>query len=291
MRYKKSDMKSILKQALSLLILFAVGCSSTDKKSDDTTLYVTIAPLKSIVEDITCNDFEINILVPNGASPETFEPTAKQITELTNSSMVFGTGLIDFERGLMSKIDGKTTIVDLSKGIKLLAGSCSHTHHNGHTHGIDPHIWTSPRALKQIAKNVYIAVAQQYPDSAKYKTAYTTLLSRLDSIDSYVSHRLTESGTKTFMIYHPAYTYYADDYGLQQIAIEHDGKEPTPKQLASLIDIAQRDSIKYILYQPQYSRDKVDGIAAEIGAQAIMVDPLCDDIIQGIKTLTDLITE
>lgn len=284
-------MKSILKQTLLLAVILAVGCSSTATKNDDTSIYVTIAPLKQIVEDITCNDFNVNILVPNGASPETFEPTAKQIAELTDSHMVFGTGLIDFERGLTAKLDSKTTVVNLSDGIKILAGSCSHTHHNGHTHGIDPHIWTSPRALKQIATNVYNAVAQQYPDSTKYHDAYTTLLSRLDSLDSYVSRRLTEAGTETFMIYHPAYTYYANDYGLQQIAIEHDGKEPTPKQLASLIDIARRNSVKYIFYQPQYSKDKVDGIAAEIGAQAVMIDPLCNDIIQGIKELTDLITE
>lgn len=284
-------MKSIFKPILLLAIILAVGCRSQKTKSDSKTIYVTIAPLKLIVDDITCNDFDTRVLAPNGASPETFEPTAGQIAALTDSRMVFEIGLIDFEHGLMDKLDDKTTIVNLSTGINLLEGSCSHMHHGGHKHGIDPHIWTSPRALKQIATNVYTAVAQQYPDSTKYQRAYTTLLSRLDSLDRYVSRRLAETGTKTFMIYHPAYTYYATDYGLQQIAIEHDGKEPTPKQLTSLIDIARRDSVKYILYQPQYSRDKVAGIAAEIGAQAIAIDPLCEDITQGIKNLTDLITE
>lgn len=285
-------MKNIFRQALSILaVISVVGCGSADKNSEDKTIYVTIAPLKSIVDDITCNDFEIKVLVPNGASPETFEPTAKQITGLNDAQIVFTTGLIDFERGLTGKLDNQSSIVDLSRGIEILAGSCSHTHHNGHKHGIDPHIWTSPRALKQIATNAYTAVAQQYPDSIKYRDAYATLLSRLDSLDSYVSHRLAEAGTTAFMIYHPAYTYYANDYGLQQIAVEHEGKEPTPKQLASLVDIAKRNGIKYILYQPQYSKDKVSGIAAETGAQAVMIDPLCDDIIQGIKDLTDLIAE
>lgn len=285
-------MKNIFRQALSILaVISVVGCGSADKNSEDKTIYVTIAPLKSIVEDITCNDFEIKVLVPNGASPETFEPTAKQIAELNDAQLVFATCLIDFERGLTDRLDNRSSIVDLSRGIEILAGSCSHTHHNGHKHGIDPHIWTSPRALKQIATNAYAAVAQQYPDSTKYRDAYATLLSRLDSLDSYVSRRLAEAGTTAFMIYHPAYTYYANDYRLQQIAVEHEGKEPTPKQLASLVDIAKRNGIKHILYQPQYSRDKVSGIAAETGAQAVMIDPLCDDIIQGIKDLTDLITE
>lgn len=285
-------MKNIFRQALSILaVLSAVGCGSADKNSEDKTIYVTIAPLKSIVEDITCNDFEIKVLVPNGASPETFEPTAKQIAELNDAQLVFATCLIDFERGLTDRLDNRSSIVDLSRGIEILAGSCSHTHHNGHKHGIDPHIWTSPRALKQIAANAYTAVAQQYPDSIKYRDAYATLLSRLDSLDSYVSRRLAEAGTTAFMIYHPAYTYYANDYGLQQIAVEHEGKEPTPKQLAALVDIAERNGIKHILYQPQYSKDKVSGIAAETGAQAVMIDPLCSDIIQGIKDLTDLIAE
>ncbi|MDE6139958.1 MAG: zinc ABC transporter substrate-binding protein [Alistipes sp.] len=281
----------IIQSILLLTAIFAIGCGSNNRNAGNKTFYVTIAPLKSIIEDITCNDFEVNVLVPNGASPETFEPTAKQIAALNDAQMIFAIGLIDFERGLTSKLDNRSAIVDLSQGIDILAGSCSHVHHNGHKHGIDPHIWTSPRALKQIAANAYTAVAQQYPDSTKYHEAYTTLLSRLDSLDSYVQNRLTQAGTTTFMIYHPAYTYYANDYGLQQIAIEHEGKEPTPRQLASLIDIARRNSVKYILYQPQYSKDKVDGIAAEIGAKAAMTDPLCDNIIQGIKELTDLITE
>lgn len=285
-------MKNLFRQALSILaVISVVGCGSADKNSEDKTIYVTIAPLKSIVEDITCNDFEIKVLVPNGASPETFEPTAKQIAELNDAQLVFATCLIDFERGLTDRLDNRSSIVDLSRGIEILAGSCSHTHHNGHKHGIDPHIWTSPQALKQIAANAYAAVAQQYPDSVKYRDAYATLSSRLDSLDSYVSRRLAEAGTTAFMIYHPAYTYYANDYGLQQIAVEHEGKEPTPKQLASLVDIAKRNGIKHILYQPQYSRDKVSGIAAETGAEAVMIDPLCDDIIQGIKDLTDLIAE
>lgn len=284
-------MANILKTAIILLTIIGTGCGSVENKEDNKTIYVTIAPLKSLVNDITCNDFNVNILVPKGASPETFEPTAKQIAELNNSQMIFEIGLIDFEQGLTANIDNKTAIVDLSHGIEVLAGSCSHSHHNGHTHGIDPHIWTSPRALKKMASNIYDAVSRQYPDSTKYQAAYATLLSRLDSLDTYVSRRIDESGATTFMIYHPAYTYYAQDYGLRQIAVEHEGKEPTPKQLAALIETAKLNSVKYVFYQPQYSRDKVSGITSELGIQAIEIDPLSDDIILEIKRLTDLITE
>lgn len=268
------------------------GCSSIKKNAqDEKTIYVTIAPIKALVEDITCNDFEIKILVPQGASPETFELTARQIADLESARLIFRTGLIDFEQGLTDKLNNSSAIVSLNEGIETLAGSCSHAHHGGHKHGIDPHIWTSPKGLKVIAANIYTAIDQLYPDSTKYESAYTTLLSKLDSLDCYVTSRLEESGVEAFMIYHPAFTYYADDYELRQIAIEHEGKEPSPKQLAELIEAGRHNGMKHIFYQPQYSVDKVAGIAAEIGAEPVVCDPLAEDIASEIKRITDLIAE
>lgn len=276
---------------ISLACILSNCKSGSNDGKTETTIYVTIAPIKALVEDITCNDFEVKILVPQGASPETFEPTARHIADLESAGLIFRTGLIDFEQGLTDKLSNSSAIVSLNKGIEPLAGSCSHAHHGVHSHGIDPHIWTSPRGLKVIAANIYTAIEEIYPDSTKYRSAYTTLLSRLDSLDCYVTSRLEESGVEAFMIYHPAFTYYADDYELRQIAIEHEGKEPSPKQLAELIETGRRNDVKHIFYQPQYSVDKVTGIAAEIGAEPVVCNPLAADIADEIKRITDLIAE
>ena len=115
-----------------------VGCSSKNE-SDKKTIYVTITPMQSIIEEITMGDFNVEVIVPKGASPETFEPTPKQVTSFSDAEFIFSTGLIDFERNLVKRINGNAEVVNLSEGIELIAGSCSHGNHS-HKHGVDPHI-------------------------------------------------------------------------------------------------------------------------------------------------------
>ena len=269
-----------------MLTLLAAGCTTNDNRTNQSEIYVTIAPLRAVVEEVTCHDFDVEILVPKGAGPETFEPTAKQLTALSNAEFVFSTGLITFEQHLTESVS-EERLVDLSRNITLIEGSCSHGHH--HSHGVDPHIWTSPRALKTMTLNIRDAIMERYPDSAKYATAAEELIARLDSLDDYCRSKVEESEIKSMMIYHPAYTYYARDYGIDQIAIEHDGKEPTPKRLTALSDRAKRDNIGVILLQPQYSIDKVRPIAQAAGAEVVIADPLSEDIEGEIRRITDII--
>ena len=267
--------------------LLTIGCA-TKSDSNKKTIYVTITPMHSIIEEITAGDFDVEVIVPKGASPETFEPTPKQVTAFSNAEFIFSTGLIDFEQSLTSRINGDAELVNLSEGIELIAGSCSHGNHK-HKHGVDPHIWTSPRTLRTMVLNAHDAIIAHYPDSVKYTTATERLLARLDELDNYCASRLADSGVDVIMIYHPAYTYYARDYGIQQIAIEHDGKEPSLHQTTELIDCAHQYNIRCILRQPQYSEDKVRAIAKEAGAEIIVTDPLADDIMGEIKRVTDII--
>lgn len=262
----------------------------TESSKQDATIYVSITPLKSIVEEITCGDFEVRILVPQGASPETFEPTAKQIAELSDSHLLFQTGLIDFEQSLVGRVTEQTKVVNLCEGVELMAGSCSHHHHShSHAHGIDPHIWTSPKALMTMVDNVRDCIMREYPDSTKYDVAADKLQQRIAELDRYCASRIDDAALRVMMIYHPAYTYYARDYGIEQIAIEHDGKEPSPRQLTTLVERAKSNGIGAILLQPQYSEDKVRSIAEECGAEIVVTDPLCEDIIAEIARITDII--
>ena len=267
--------------------LLIVGCT-TKSDSDKKTIFVTITPMQSIIEEITAGDFDIEVIVPKGASPETFEPTPKQVTSFSDAELIFSTGLIDFEQSLIERIGDVAEVVNLSNGIELIAGSCSHGNHQ-HKHGVDPHIWTSPRALRTMVTNAHKAIMAHYPDSVKYTEATGRLLERINKLDNYCATRIKAEGVEAMMIYHPAYTYYARDYGIEQIAIEHDGKEPSLRQTTALIEKAKEHGVKAILRQPQYSEDKVRAIANDADAEIITTDPLAEDILGEIERVTEII--
>lgn len=267
--------------------LLIIGCT-TKSDSDKKTIFVTITPMQSIIEEITAGDFDIEVIVPKGASPETFEPTPKQVTSFSDAELIFSTGIIDFEQSLVERISGDAEVVNLSNGIELIAGSCSHGNHK-HKHGVDPHIWTSPRALRTMVTNAHKAIMAHYPDSVKYTEATERLLERINKLDNYCATRIKAEGVEAMMIYHPAYTYYARDYGIEQIAIEHDGKEPSLRQTTALIEKAKEHGVKAILRQPQYSEDKVRAIANDAGAEIITTDPLAEDILGEIERVTEII--
>lgn len=270
-----------------LLTTLFSACNTYKSNNSEKTIFVTITPLKQIVEQITCGDFTVEVLVPDGASPETYEPTARQLTSLNDASYVFAIGLINFEHSLIANFDNDI-VIDLSEGIETMKGSCSHGHHH-HAHGIDPHTWTSPRALKQMVLTIEHNIMKSYPDSAKYSNAASALIERIEALDNHCKEAIERSNVKAILIYHPAYTYYARDYDIRQIAIEHDGKEPSPRQLTSIIEQATEHDIHAILIQPQYSPDKVRAIAEECDAEVIVTDPLAEDILSEIERVTDII--
>lgn len=255
-------------------------------------MYVTIAPLTEIITEITGGDFPVEVLVPSGASPETFEPTPRQFIALNSAQAVFAVGLLDFEKALTSRIDDASKVVDLSRGIEPVAGSCAHVH-NGHTHkhGIDPHVWTSPRQLLTMAANAYEAIRGLYPDSVKYESNYRAYSEKLRLLDAECAEACAVGERKCFVIFHPALTYYARDYGIEQIAVEHEGKEPTARQLGVIIERARQNGVRRIFYQSQFPRSTVEIVASDIGAECVEIDPLAADVTDNIKRITRLITE
>lgn len=276
---------------LAIVALLASSCRNEHKY--DNTLFVSIAPIKQIVTEIVGDDFDVEILVPAGASPETFEPTPKQFIALNDSRLIFSTGLLDFENNLLGKLQDKSKIVDLSKGIEPIAGSCSHHHHGKCcSHGIDPHIWCSPKELMVMAENAFEAISAAMPDSvSKYEPRYAALCQRLLELDEEVAEMCRCSSNSYFIIYHPALTYFARDYGIEQVSIEHEGKETSAKRLSEIISTARRDGVKRVFYQSQFPRSSVEIVCEDIGAEAVEIDPLKEDVIHEIRRITSLITE
>ena len=280
------NMKRFLQ--IATIALLSVACTTQKSGDNEKTIFVTIAPLQHLAEELTCGDFSVELLVKQGASPETFEPTSSDIARLSDAELVFSTGLISFEHSLTHNIGAR--VVDLSEGITTLGGTCSH-HHCNHSHGIDPHIWTSPRELRTMVGNMHRALMSHYPDSTKYNDAAGRIIARLDSLDSHCQTRLGDGTKRAIMIYHPAYTYLAHNYNIEQIAIENEGKEPTAKHLIELVERGRQMGIRTIFHQPQYSASKIRSIADELNAQIVVTDPLSFDIETEIRRVVDLIAK
>ena len=141
-----------------------------------------------------------------------------------------------------------------------------------------------------MAANAYEAIHAQWPDSVRYTTNYRKLAARIDSLDRACAEALRQADVHTIIIYHPTLTYYAADYGLEQLAIERDGKEPSARYIAELIETARNRGVHRIFYQAQYPVSSVKVIAEDIGAECIRIDPLREDVIENIGNITRQIT-
>lgn len=279
-----------MKSIIPLLALLLIGCGQVPK-SEDEVIYVSIAPLKYVVEQIADSDTRIEVLVPETTSPESYEPTVQQIKALSNARAYISTGLIDFERALYDKIRDiapNTAVLDLSKDVDVLKGDCSHND-DGHGHGIDPHIWLSPEIVSGMGYQVAGLLTRFRPDSASvYQERADLFKGRVDSLDRYIRRALSGAKRNDFAIGHTSLTYFADDFGLNQIAIEVDGKEPSVKAIKQLVDSLQRMGVKAVLFQRQTSDAAARTIARELqGGRAVEFDPLAPDWMNNMYRLTD----
>lgn len=278
--------------------IFLYILASCDRNRSETarTLSVSIEPLRYLTEQITGDDFEINVLVPPGSGPETYEPTPTQMRQLARSEAYIAVGLIDFEHRLQTAVASNmpgVAVVSVSENVPLSEGECHHETDagEGHHHGYDPHIWTSPSRLKTMARTILDRLSADNPDSVRYRENYDRFVLRMDSLDSAIRSILSEAKTTAFLIFHPALGYFADDYGLRQIALENEGKEPSAEHLRRIVDSARRNGIDKVLYQRQFSRNTVDALAEELGIEAVAVDPLGYDIPDNLLQIARLIAQ
>lgn len=277
-----------------------VGCGSGGGKTPErATVSVTILPLKYLVDSIGGGDFEAVVVVPPGASPETYEPTLLQMKEVARSEAYFQIGLIDFEKPFEAGIRNNSPemrFVDLSQGLALIEGGHSHDHSHspddGHHHGVDPHVWLSPVRMRQMAQKIAETLSEIRPDSAeKYAENRNRIISTIDSVGRYIVRSFSGLKSSGFLIYHPFLSYYAGDYGLRQIPVEREGKEPSAAYLKTLISTISDEGIRTVFYQEGQHRRTVEPLIREAGLQAVVLDPLAYDWAENMKTITDHIKE
>ena len=258
----------------SLAILF--GCKINPEGSAKKIISVSILPQKYFVEAITGDIYRINVMIPPGGTPENYEPTARQMQSLSESGIYLKIGNIPFEETWMKNfinINPHMKVYDLSEGIELITGD--HHHEGTAGSGIDPHIWSSLKNAKIIAKNIFIALVKEDPGNKDYfSSRLQNFLSLTDSLDKKFQSDFTPIKGSAFLVFHPALAYLARDYGLEQISLEFEGKSPPPGHMKDIINIAREKKIKAILIQKQFNAEPAKTIANEIEGEVIIIDPL-----------------
>lgn len=267
-------MKSII-YTLSLLLIIFSGCKPPHKDIEN-TLSVSIEPQKYFLEAIVGNKYTVNTAVPSGSNPEAYDPSPSQMVSIGKSKMFFKVGNLGFENTWLNNIsvnNPSLQIVDCSAGIPIIIDDHKH---EGHSHeGTDPHTWSSPSTALIISKNMYNSIVKLDSKHADYYLdRYKNLEKVILATDSTIRSYLSEASTKSFIIYHPALSYFADQYGLTQYSIEVDGKTPSPQQMSHLIEHAKKDNVKVVFVQEEYDQKNADPIAKELGAEIVSINPL-----------------
>ncbi len=248
--------------------LLLTSCSMKSPR-DTRTIIVSIEPLRYFAEQIAGDRFVIKSMVPKGSNPETYEPTASQMIDLSKSDMYVKVGQIGFERAWMKKLEKNaphTIIIDSSEGIEMI-----NTMH-GHP---DPHTWMSTQNAVIIARNIYRALsAVDAKDSLFFKSNLENLVSRINILDTHIREQLTRDKSTAFLVYHPSLTYFARDYRLRQIPIEEEGREPSVSQLMNTVKIARESNAKCLFLQKEFDNRNTRVVAKETGVEVIKIDPL-----------------
>ncbi|WMW24241.1 zinc ABC transporter substrate-binding protein [Methanolobus sediminis] len=296
---------SMLISAFILMgVVLTAGCvdeqssSSANSGTDSGTLIVgvTILPQQEFVEKIAGDNVEVVVMVPPGADPHSYEPTPSQLTALSKAKMyaMVGSG-ITVEDTMMSKLadlNPDMQIINCSEGITLLEMDAheheGEEHDDGEEGGLDPHIWTSPANVEIMVENIYQGLVKIDPDNQEtYLANKNAYLAELNALDEQIQTALAGKEGSSFMVYHPAWGYFANHYGLTEVSVEIEGKEPSVKDMQSVIDLANEKGIKVIFVQSGFSTVSADAIANEIGGEVVELDPLAKDYIDNLAKVAE----
>ena len=267
-----------MKKLIYILTLFILsGCGNTTQKSEKPILTVTLEPLRYFTEAIAGNNYEVVSMVPKGSSPESYDPTPQQLVNLSKSQAYFRIGYIGFEQAWMKKLEANCPnmeVYNTSKGIDLIRDK-GHWHGDHfHEGGVEPHVWNSTQNALIIADNIYQALCElDSTHQEDYQKRLDVLKQTIRQTDANI-RTLLENADSTFLIYHPALSYFARDYGLKQVSIEEGGKEPSPAQLKALIETCRNENVHTIFVQQEFDQRNAQLIANELGINIVSINPL-----------------
>lgn len=286
---------------LVLLTMFLICCTGSLPALAKVPVFVSIVPQKYFVQQIGKDLVDIQVMVLPGANPHIYEPKPQQMAAVSKASLYFSIG-VPFEKFWLPKIVAThpdLRVVPTDLGIKKLPMQ-PHRHSDEEEHpttaanekavphsededhsesGIpDPHIWTSPPLVALQAQTILTALQEVDPEHrAAYAANYEAFIADINALDTDLRRAFAGREGLQFMVLHPAWGYFAQTYGLEQVSVEIEGKDPKPAQLQKLINHARARGIKVVFVQPQFSTKSAELIAREIGGQIVFADPLAED--------------
>lgn len=281
------------KIALLLLILTSYIFSNINT-------VVSIVPQQTFLKAIGGDKVNVTLMVQAGDSPHSYEPKPSQMLAVDKADLYLAID-VEFEAVWLPKfksLNPQMHIVDIADGVKkmYMLEKCEHdnkTHsHTSHNHGgEDPHIWTSPQNVKIIAQNIYDALVRYDPANIKYyKNNLKTLLASVQKTDRAIKKILSSlKKSRTFMVFHPSWGYFAKAYNLKQISVEVEGKSPKPRELVHLIKEAKEEKINAIFTQPEFSDSSAKIIAKELHIPVVKVSPMAPNWSENLITMAKTI--
>lgn len=277
-----------------IIIIFTICYGSASNASEPIRIFTSIAPQKLFVQQIGKDRVSVQVMVPAGGNPATYEPKPRQMADISKTSLYFAIG-VPFENVWLEKIAAANPamrVIRTDRGIQKIPMAAHHRHgrRDGHPgndqknpggadgSGLDPHIWLSPDLVKIQAATILAALEQLEPSRQNaYRANFHQFIARIDELDARLKSIFAGKQGQQFLVFHPSWGYFANAYGLEQVAIEIEGKDPKPAQLQELIAHALGKGIKMVFVQPQFSTKSAKLIARAIGGQVAFADPLAED--------------
>jgi len=266
---------------------------------DRIPVFVSIVPQKYFVQQIGKDLVDVHVMVQPGASPATYEPKPKQMADLSKTRVYFSIG-VPFENAWLKKIaaaNSKMKVVHTDHGIKKIPMAAHHPHdeegeHHDEDHDeqgiLDPHIWLSPPLVKIQARTILTALQEIDPSHRTvYEANYNQFVSRIDELDAQLKTTFAGKQGLQFMVFHPAWGYFAHAYGHKQAPVEIEGKDPKPARLKELIEHAREKGLKVVFVQPQFSTKSAELVAREFGGQVAFANPLAEDWMANLREVAD----
>ena len=305
-----------MKRSLPLLLTlacsaFLMSCGDeTATQGDKPIVFVAAPPYQGLLEQIAGDFITVETLVSEGDDPHSYSPTPRKISDLSKASLYF-TAELPFEKSLHAKLkegNPNVKIINLVAGLDRRAfkpGEHDHDHahddhdhahddhdhaHDDHDHGseeLDPHVWLAPALLIEQVRKMTNSLGEILSEEEKAKAQKNSesLVKSITDTDKELAKTLAPLRGEAFYVYHGAFGYFADAYGLKQIPVEINGRSPEPKRLTALIKQAQSDEVKVIFVQPQFDQTSARSLADSIGGSVVSIDPLAKDPVQNLRDI------
>ncbi len=283
---------SLLLSGIILISLFVFsGCEKSEvNKEENATnkkiVAVSIVPQETFVKAICGDKVEVITMIPPGSSPETYEPTPQQMQKFTDSDIYFSIGVPTEEASILPTA-GDVKIVPLAEKVSSVYDDLKIG-----DEGRDAHIWLSPKRVKVMVEAIAEEMGKIDEENKElYNQNAENYIKQLDELDKEIKDVAENIKQKKFVVFHPAFGYIADDYGLEMFSLEEEGKEATPQHLQDMIDLAKKENIKVIFYQAELDSNQAKAYAEEVGGKTEQLEPLAADYIVNLKKMINTIAE